>query len=76
MGRASARGAEEAIRRAGGVGKLPIIDGPHIEKFDPKMLAKALEQEIQRCGEFGWSKVSLHMDVQDAFKLAKFLRGK
>ena len=72
----SSRGVEEAIKRHGGIHNLPVVDGPVIPRFDPYRLAEALDQEIARAGEIGWTKISLHMDVQDAMKLARFLRGR
>lgn len=69
----SALGVERAIQRAGRVEKLPLIDGPVVERFEPRALASALEQEVQRAMEVGWPKISLHMDVADAKKLALYL---
>lgn len=57
-------------------GCLPsAADGPLLPTFQPKPLAAAIEQEIKRAGEYGWSKITLHMDIPDAVKLAGFLRG-
>lgn len=49
-------------------------DGPVIPRFDAKVLAAAIEQEIIRAGQYGWSKITLHMDVPDAALLAQHLR--
>lgn len=49
-------------------------DGPIITSFAPKVIAKGIEAEVVRAGEYGWSKVTLHMDIPDALKLARFLR--
>lgn len=58
-------------------GCLPAAgDGPVIPRFDAEALATALEQEVNRSGEYGWSKITLHMDVPDAAALARFLRAK
>jgi len=70
----SARGVTEAIRRAGHVENLPIIDGPSLDKFAPRALADALDQEIARALEIGWTKISIHMDLRDARSLSLFLR--
>jgi len=49
-------------------------DGPILPNFTPKAVAKGIESEIVRAGEYGWSKITLHMDIPDALKLAQFLR--
>jgi hypothetical protein len=49
-------------------------DGPIVTKFGPLALAQAIEQELNRCADMGWPKLTLHMDVPDALALAKFLR--
>jgi len=48
--------------------------GPVLDNFDPRELADAIEDELIRCGERGWNKITLHMDVRDALLLARFLR--
>jgi len=53
----------------------PAPDGPAIPEFEPLALAQAVEHELHRCGMVGWSKVTLHMDVQDAVALAQYLRN-
>lgn len=63
------------IERAGGAEFLPEVSGPRIERFDAKLLADALNHELERAATFGWPKISLHMDVVDAMRLAKFLKG-
>jgi hypothetical protein len=50
--------------------------GPIIEKFDPVRLAEGIEQEIARCRIYGWQKITMHMDIIDAAKLAHVLRRK
>jgi hypothetical protein len=47
-----------------------------VAEFNENAIAKALEQEIKRCGEYGWSKITLHMTVPEAAKLAATLRRK
>ena len=69
------RGVEDAIRRAGGVDRLPVVDGHLLERFDPGRLGTVLDLEIARAVEIGWTKISLHMDLADARQLARFLRG-
>lgn len=49
-------------------------DGPTIDVFDPQKLAFALESEVLRCAQNGWTNVTLTMDVVDAKLLARFLR--
>ncbi|MGH9463094.1 MAG: hypothetical protein ACRD1X_17935 [Vicinamibacteria bacterium] len=67
-------GLYEAIRRRGHVTKLPDApDGPIIPAFHPRLLAGALRQEIERARKIGWTKISLHMDVEDAVALAAAL---
>lgn len=71
----SSRGVEEAILRAGGdPRKLPLADGPVVPEYNVRHLADALDQEIARAAQVGWTKVSLHMDVRDAMLLARDLR--
>lgn len=56
-------------------GCLPAApDGPVIPEFDARNLALAIEQEVQRAGQYGWSKITLHMDIPDAALLAQYLR--
>lgn len=62
-----------SIRRAGGVDQLPLIDGPVLERFHPRALAAALEEEVSRARANGWPKVSVHMDIDDALALAREL---
>jgi hypothetical protein len=54
----------------------PAPDGPIVSEFNPRELARALEHELCRAKLTGWSKITLHMDIEDAVKLAKFLRAK
>jgi len=56
-------------------GCLPsAADGPVIPEFTPARLADALMQEVARARDYGWSKITLHMDMPDAVQLAHFLR--
>jgi hypothetical protein len=56
-------------------GCLPsAADGPIIARFDPKALEEAIMHEVKRAGEYGWPKVTIHMDIPDAILLAQFLR--
>ena len=71
---AGARIVESLIAK---YGCLPSVgDGPVIERFDAAALAAALESEIARAADYGWTKVTLHMDIPDARALAKCLREK
>ena len=63
---------ERMMRNYGCLPDAP--DGPVLPAFNPATLAEAIEKEIVRSGEYGWSKITIHMDVPDAMMLAKFLR--
>lgn len=67
-----ARAVEKMMSQYGCLPSAP--DGPIVAEFNPKALAKAIEQEVKRCHDYGWPKITLHMDVSDAAKLAHFLR--
>jgi len=67
-------GLVRTIHRLGSVEALPEMSGPRLETWNPRLLAEALDSEIARCAVEGWPKISLHMDVRDAMKLAQFLR--
>ena len=53
---------------------FPQMDGPRLERWNPRLLADALDAELARCAVEGWPKISLHMDIADAMKLAQYLR--
>lgn len=56
-------------------GCLPsATDGPIVPQFDPIALEQAIMQEVKRAGEYGWSKITIHMDIPDAVLLANFLK--
>lgn len=56
-------------------GQLPDApSGPIIPRFNAKELAHAIEQEINRSRLVGWTKISIHMTIEDAAMLAKALR--
>lgn len=56
-------------------GCLPsLTDGPVLPQFDALALAQALEQEVNRAGLYGWTKITVHMDIPDAALLAQYLR--
>jgi hypothetical protein len=63
-----------ALKQAGGVGGLKVIDGPRLERFTPDGLAHALELEIARSRAEGWPKIDISLDLEDAWALMKFLR--
>lgn len=52
----------------------PAPDGPIISTFSPEAIAHALEQEVARSMALPNPKISIHMDIEDALLLAKFLR--
>jgi len=67
-----ARAVEKLIQT---YGCLPATgDGPILPAFDAKALAHAIEQAIAQSADYGWTKVTLHMDLPDARQLAHFLR--
>ena len=70
---AGARAIEKMMKQFGCLPDAP--DGPVIPRFQVQDLAAALQSELTRCGEYGWSKVTLHMDLPDAVALLKFLKG-
>lgn len=56
-------------------GCLPAIgENTTLPKFNALELAQAIEAEINRSGEYGFTKITLHMDLPDAAQLSKFLR--
>lgn len=64
----------QAARKAAR-GDLPLApDGPVLERFDHKKLAVALDLELARSRARGWTRITLHMDLDDAAKLAHVLR--
>lgn len=63
----------EAIQKAGGADKLPILDGPTVEVFEPKAVARAIKSEVLRARGRGWTRISLHMELADALALARAL---
>lgn len=75
MGMTQEGGARAIEKLMQQYGCLPSLnDGPRLEVFDPLLLAQAIEQEVQRAGEYGWTKITLHLDIPDAAKLAHVLR--
>lgn len=61
------------LRRDGGR-LAPVPDGPIIGRFDPLELAQAIEHEIARSHEVGHTKIKVDMTLDDAARLARFLR--
>lgn len=67
-----ARVVEKLIQQ---YGCLPATgDGPVIARFDRNALAAAIECELSRASEYGFTKITLHMDLPDAALFAQFLR--
>jgi len=52
----------------------PAPDGPLLKTWDKRALAEAILSEIRRAKQFGWTKITLHMDLRDAKRLAEALR--
>lgn len=72
---ADTRAVLEAIKRHGGLHNLPPApDGPIVPEFDARKLAEAIEHEIARAHAVGWTRISLHMDLMNAIRLAQALR--
>jgi hypothetical protein len=56
-------------------GCLPsLAEFQTIEEFNCLRVAEAIEAEAARAGEYGFTKITLHMDIPDAVKLATALR--
>lgn len=70
--KAGARIVEGLLRQFGCLPSAP--DGPVIPRFNPDALADAIEHEVRRAGEYGWSKVTVHLDIPDAVLLMNFLK--
>lgn len=69
-----ARAVEKMIQT---YGCLPSIgEMTTITEFQAAELAQGLEAEINRAGDYGFTKITLHLDLPDAAKLAKYLRKK
>lgn len=49
-------------------------DGQSIDAFNPRLLADAIAAEVDRSRSYGWSKLTIHMDIPDAVKLMQFLK--
>lgn len=56
------------------IGRVSAPGGPKLERFDAQQLAEAIEHEIIRAGDHGWTKVSINMELIDAIAMARFLR--
>jgi hypothetical protein len=71
---ANARVVESLIAK---YGCLPSIgDRSEIARFSAGELAEAIFTEVKRGEEYGFAKITLHMDIPDAVALAKFLKAK
>jgi hypothetical protein len=76
MGSANIEATKRIIAAKTMNGTLPEApNGPVVPRFNAKELARAIEQEITRSNMVGWTRISLHMTLDDAARLAKFLRG-
>ena len=69
---AGAAAIQKLIKTYGCLPEAP--DGPTLEKFDAIKLAEAIDQELERGRDYGFSKITLHMDCPDAYLLSQFLR--
>lgn len=53
----------------------PFPDGPCLDYFNALELAQAIESEVnQPAGGMPHTKITLHMDIENAMKLASYLR--
>jgi hypothetical protein len=68
-----ARAVEKLIKMYGCLPDAP--DGPVLSKFNALELADAMEKELERAHEYGWSKMTLHMDLPDAYLLSQYLKN-
>lgn len=66
----------EAFKKhvAAGGGLSPIPDGPRLECFEARNMAEALEREVNRAEVLGLPKVQITMTLDDASRLAAFMR--
>lgn len=56
-------------------GCLPAIQPmTAIPRFDPLALAQGIEANLQEAGDYGHTKITIHLDLPDAHALAQFLR--
>jgi hypothetical protein len=69
---AGALAVERMMQKYGCLPSAP--DGPAVEHFTPLAVAQAIEHELNRASEYGFTKVTLHMDLIDAALLARELR--
>jgi hypothetical protein len=59
---------------ANGGGLVPVPDGPALECFEATRMAEALEREANRAEVLGLPKVQITMTLDDASRLAAFMR--
>lgn len=58
-------------------GCLPTIgEMSTVERFKAEELAAGIESQLAVAGQYGFTKITLHMDLPDAAALAKHLRKK
>lgn len=56
-------------------GTLPDApDGPIVARFNEKELARAIEYELRRSAVMGWTRITIHMTLEDAVHLMRFLQ--
>ena len=67
-----ARVVDGLIQKYGCLPTLP--DGPVLSEFSADKLADAIMQEVERGGNYGFTKITIHLDLPDAVKLAQYLR--
>jgi hypothetical protein len=59
---------------AGGGKLVAAPDGPLLDHFSAFEMAQAIESEVRRAPGLGWDHVSMKMTLEDASRLAAYLR--
>ena len=57
-------------------GELPVVEGPRLESFDAAQLADAMQHEVERCFQVGYTHITISMSLQDAIAMVRYLRGR
>lgn len=48
--------------------------GQLLPRFNAKMMGDAILAEVKQARRFGFTRITIHLEPQDAIELAKFLR--
>lgn len=59
-------------------GCIPALSdgGTTIAAFSPEALGQAILDEVAKASQFGFTKITLHLDIPDAVKLGRHLKEK